>query len=615
MAIVSELLRDADRFFQTKVTNLNNEVAFADSIQTEQGDLQSGIVSRLANDGLIATGGIGLNQKLELAGLVPSIAGAPFIADFAKNLLDETVSNIIDPIRNTGISGVLNTALGDFAKNFVPVDDLQFGIETSVSSIAETFVGDNNTVSELSKGLTDSTQLSFTRMIGSIGLTLITDPSSIFGVTDGVIDAISVTAGVNSQKLEEIISLEAEIINLLLSLTNDYYEVELFDKIRLSRNKLESADDVLINVRSQMISLGIFAESLFLTAKEQVNQAEQLLDFDITTDPRVLEINDRVDRLEQLLDEAAKEGNEVIESRTNLTNVIGDLLQSRAFGMVFAGQIQKIQLEIRSIIRSMDEARRVKRAAIASPLSTLWRTQLIMLSQVMDALPEEIKQYLTTDPDGFKVNFDVTINAMNLLGDPGIDALVSQGRAFVGAVRSALGNKAFLTTVSALGTAMNAEATSIKGFMDAIIVIGASHIKTPAAVQEFFNIFGRLLEKGGLDRAADLLKFGDINGLLTLDTLGGTYSGALQTKISTLIKCIEDEPSGTIDRTGLNALKEVQDFFANVRRGEALLASTFETFKDKAKENIRQIEMPALRRIKNKIDRIGDQLTGTKCDV
>jgi len=615
MAIVADLVRDADRFFQTKVRDLNNEITFADGIRTEQGDLQNNIVSRLANNGLIATGGIGLNQQLELSGLVPSIAGAPFIADFAENLLDETVSNIIDPIRNTGISGVLNTALGEFAQNFIPIDDLQFGIETSVSSIAETFVGDNNVVSELSKGITDSTQLSFTRTISSIGLTLITDPASIFGVTDGVIDSISVTASINSQKLEEIIDLESEIITLLISLTDDYYAVALFDKIRQSRDKLESADDILINVRSQMISLGIFAENLFLTAKEQVNQAEKLLDFDIPTDPRILEINDRVDRLEQLLDEAAREGGEVIEIRDNLTNVIGDLLKSRAFGMVFAGQIQKIQLEIRSIIRSMDEVRRVKRAAIASPLSTLWRTQLIMLSQVMDALPEEIKKYLTTDPDGFKADFDVTINAMNLLGDAGIDLLVSQGRAFVGAVRAALGNQIFLGTTSALGTAMTTAATSVLGFMNSISGIASSHVTTPAAVQDFFNIFGRLLEKGGLDRAADLLKFGDINGLLTLDTLGGTYSGALQTKISTLIKCIEDEPSGTIDRTGLNALKEVQDFFANVRRGESLLASTFETFKDKAKETIQRVDLPALRRIKNRIDRIGDQLTGTKCDV
>ena len=613
MGIIDDFINNSREFFRKDVNRLNNELSFAESISTQQSRLQDSIVARFADDGLIGSGIPGINTQLETLGIVDTIAGAPDIAASTRRLTSFAIDTLLDPSQLISLSGALNTAAGDFVKDLIPVDRLAFGPDFSFTNVLETVVGDNLAVSQVSTSLADVTQQAFIRTMNTTSLSLVASPDTLFGIFDISIGSLSASATVQIGKLDEIITLQAEIIVLIESLTDDFYSTAIFDAIEESAGDLEAADFFLTNVRSQMISLGVFSESQFRNAQFRVDQAQKALDFDITTTPRILEINAKVDRLEQILAEVESGVNEIVEINSNLEGVEQDLLGSRALGMLFASQVHLIQVEIRSLITSMQAAITVGRAALAVPLMAVWRTQLVILSQLMSGLPEEFKKYLSTDPQGFKADFDITVNALAALGDSGIDILVSQGKAFIRQVRLALGNQAFLAGISALGAAMVVAANTTKSFTQSVESTTQAHTSPPSEVTEFGNSLFALLDNQGLDRAGDFLRKGDIVGMLEMSRESATFSGQTLKSINDIIACLETEPEGTIDLTGLNQAKEVQNFFSNIQRSEALLSTTFGQFKSAATQSIQKIELPRTRRIKNLVDRLEAPLRASGC--
>lgn len=613
MGKIDDFIASAREFFRKDVKRLNNELSFAESISTRQSRLQDSIVARFADDGLIGSGIPGINTQLETLGIVDTIAGAPDIAASTRRLTNFSIDTLLDPSQLISLSGALNSAAGDFAKDLIPVDALSFGPDFSFTNVLETLVGDNNAVSQVPISLSDVTQRAFIKTMNTVSLSLVASPDTLFGIFNVSIGSLSASATVQVGKLDEIISLQAEIIVLVASLTDDFYSTAIFDAIDKSAGELEAADFFLTNVRSQMISLGVFAESQFRNAQSRVDKAQDALDFDITTVPRILEINSKVDRLEQILKEVASGVDEIVEINSNLEGAEQDLLESRAFGILFAAQVHLIQVEIRSLITSMQASVAIGRAALAVPLMAIWRTQLVILSQLMSGLPEEFKKYLATDPQGFKADFDITVNALAALGPSGVDLLVSQGQAFVRQVRLALGNEAFLIGIAALGAALEIAANITKTFTQSVETISQAHTSPPSAVAEFGEeIFG-LLNNQGLDRAEDFLRKGDIIGMLEMSRESATFSGETLRSINDIISCLETEPDGTIDLTGLNQAKEVQNFFSNVQRAEALLATTFGQFKSAATQSIQKDELPRTRRIKNLVDRLEPTLRASGC--
>jgi hypothetical protein len=613
MGIIDDFINNSREFFRKDVNRLNNELSFAESISTQQSRLQDSIVARFADDGLIGSGIPGINTQLETLGIVDTIAGAPDIAASTRRLTSFAIDALLDPSQLISLSGALNTAAGDFVKDLIPVDILAFGPDFSFTNVLETVVGDNLAVSQVSTSLADVTQQAFIRTMNTTSLSLVASPDTLFGIFDISIGSLSASATVQIGKLDEIITLQAEIIALIASLTDDFYSTAIFDAIEESAGDLEAADFFLTNVRSQMISLGVFAESQFRNAQFRVDQAQEALDFDITTTPRILEINAKVDRLEQILAEVESGVNEIVEINSNLEGVEQDLLGSRALGMLFASQVHLIQVETRSLITSMQAAITVGRAALAVPLMAVWRTQLVILSQLMSGLPEEFKKYLSTDPQGFKADFDITVNALAALGDSGVDILVAQGKAFIRQVRLALGNQAFLAGIAALGAAVEVAANTTKSFTQGVESATQAHISPPSEVTEFGNSLFGLLDNQGLDRAGDFLRKGDIVGMLEMSRESATYSGQTLKSINDIIACLETEPEGTIDLTGLNQAKEVQNFFSNIQRSEALLSTTFGQFKSAATRSIQKIELPRTRRIKNLVDRLEAPLRASGC--
>lgn len=613
MGRIDDFIAAAREFFRKDVRRLNNELAFAKNISTRQSRLQDSIVARFADDGLIGSGTPGINTQLETLGIVDNIAGAPDIAESTRRLTNSSVDTLLDPSQAISLSGALNSAAGDFAKDLISVDGLAFGPDFSFTNVLQTLVGDNIDVSQVPTSLSDVTQRAFIKTMNTVSLSLVSSPDTLFGIFNVSIGGLSASATVQVGKLDEIISLQAEIIVLVASLTDDFYSTVIFDAIKKSERELADADSLLTNVRSQMISLGVFAESQFRNAQTRVDRAQDALDFDITTAPRILEINTKLDRLEQILNEAAAGVDEIVEINANLEGAEQDLLESRAFGILFASQVHLIQIEIRSLILSMQGAIAIGRAAIAVPLMAIWRTQLVILSQLMSGLPEEFKKYLATDPQGFKADFDITVDALALLGDSGVDLLVSQGKAFVRQVRSALGNSVFLVGISALGAALEIATNATKAFTKDVEAITQAHANPPTAVAEFGEeIFG-LLNNQGLDRAEDFLRKGDIVGMLEMSRESATFSGETLRSINDIISCLETEPDGTIDLTGLNQAKEIQNFFSNVQRAEALLTTTHEQFKSAATQSIQKIELPRTRRIKNLVDRLEPTLRASGC--
>lgn len=614
MGTLSDFQENAEKHVQASIDRLNDEIKFADSIRGVQPKLRENIIQKFANDGFIGTGLAGVNQRLEDLGIVGDIGSATNIAEFTENLSTVAVDALIDPTINTGLSAILNTAAGDFVKSLLPADALGFLQDFSVSNILSTVVGDNNLVSQLTKDGADIGQKQFIKVLNTLSLSMITTPQSIFGTFDRSISNISITADVSIGKLDRVILLQAEIVSLLVSLTTEFYNLDLTEIVEDAKPFLERADETLTSVRSRMISFGIFEEGEFRNARSNVENAQQALSFDLTTDPRVREINSKLDEMDQLLDEIEKEENTVVEINENLEGAVPNIIERRILGMLFGSQVHYIQLEIRSIIRSMEEIIRIDRNVLTVSILPIWRSQLVLLSNTMAALHEEITQYISNDPDGFVADFDVTVSALSALGPSGIEVLISQGKAFVRATRSALANEALLAAIPALASAVDLAASGVRTFFSDAKGIADSHVSPGSEVREFAEDFVSLLDESGYDRASEFLEKGDLIGLLEMSAQSATFSGATLENVNDIIECLETSPKGTVTLTGLNKAKEVQDFFFNAQRAEFLLSATFGLFRDQAKKQIREVELPELRRTKLIVDQLAEILQESGCE-
>ncbi len=149
--------------------------------------------------------------------------------------------------------------------------------------------------------------------------------------------------------------------------------------------------------------------------------------------------------------------------------------------------------------------------------------------------------------------------------------------------------------------------------MTAIGVVAAAHVGPVAAIQAVSDSIGQLYAESGFDRAADLLAQGDLAGVLALNAVTATYSGAALAVANDIIACLEGDENAGIDITGLNDLKELQQFFFNLKRSESFLSTTLNKFRDDARAQIREVEMPILREIRGTCDRVIGQLANSRC--
>jgi hypothetical protein len=633
MGKIQDLLDCAEEFSRSQTERLNNEVRFIEAFPNVTDTLKNALVDQIMNRGFLSATvpSTGLSDLFALTDLISDPVAAPDFITQQSSLVRAAIDKVVDASLPTGVSDALSDSLQSFVQATIgnssvaaleAVQNRVAGLSqanaqqqlANTSGRSETVpFGSPSAVEEVKRSTYDASKRSFNTAYALTGLVVSADPSSIFGLTDQAIANLGVTITGENDRLVEAGSLIADIVILCAEFTAGFYDVANTENIANAQNDLLLADSQLINVRSKMLNLGIFDSFGFNQAKASVENAQDDLDQGLGVNPKISEINSKLDRLEKLLQEIQSEHGGVLGAKANVEGSINFWLQDRIFGALFAGQIQNVQTEIRSIIDSMESGLDNPRRGIIIPLIAVWRAQILLILQTMCALPDEISKYLDDDPNGFRVNLQVTIDALAALTDEQVDLLVAQGQAFIDSVRRKLVVPVAIAEIEALALSTATEIATTVAYLASVESVVTSHVASVGTAELFGENLISLFDSLGMDRAASVLRAGDFTTFFSLTAQTSSFTGALLSEIDDLIICLQGEPGTT--QTGLVALQEIQDFVFNTKRAEELLTTTFGQFRDNAIDDVTSFELPQIQSVDASVKRVAEQLVGGPCDT
>lgn len=538
------------------------------------------------------------------------------------------VSGISDPGSNTGLSGALATGEPDFAARVMRDSSGASEIQTisnrslsgdsglpATASSNNVLHGAGGTVNQSSRGTFDPTKKAFNTAFGLLGMAIGFDPELFVGAYSSA--SVSTTSDVQRgiSIVNRCLTINARVVVLLQDLDQAFFDVPEADNVRAAASFCRNADFRLTQVRSQMITLGAFPLGLFESAKEAIRQADDALDDDLDVAFPTAEIYALLDELEKLLTDLEAFLNDLDDSVEGLLNGLEPFLESRTFGAMFAGMIQMVQTEIRSLIENMDATLIFPRRAIINSTIPIWRVQLKLIETTMCGLAENIQNYLDEDPNNFVLDIGAAIDALannSAFREP-LDAFIAVERQFIQGVRRLL--------------ELNTGALAVAAFAARAIFSGGqgvSALDATSVALTFFPvpsdlILGRaddlvnLMDQFGLDRAADRLRKGDFQSVFAMTALTATFTGAALDQITQAIKCVESQEIAR--RQDLELLKEVQEALLEQKQLEDLASQTFNQWKERAIDRINNVELPIVQTLDQKVRELVDSFAGSPCDV
>lgn len=633
MARIANLVQSTGVFTRTQTERLNAEVAFINAFPNVSDTLKQGIVNQIMNNGFLSAAlpGVGLSDLLASNDLISDPLLATDYITQQTNFVTAALDKIIDPSLPTGISDVFSDAIQGFARSaisdgskaaFESIQNRVVGtsrasaqqqLSNTTARNAGVIFGSPGKVQEVDRSIYDGTKKTFNKVFTLAGLVISSNPAAIFGLASTSITALNSALQVEATKLAEWQSLLDDIVFLTDEIASEFYDVADVTNTENSQDLLGEADSILITVRSKMLTLDSFDKTQFEAAKDKIEQASDALDQELDVNPKIAEINSKLDRLEVLLGEIAAEHNASLSIKADLEDSIDFWLQDRIFGSLFAGQINNVQTEIRSIIDSMTFVIANPRRGILIPLVAAWRGQLILILQTMSALPAEIEQYFDDDPEGFRIDLQTTVDDLDAITDFSIVLFVAQGQIFIDAVRRKLVVPVSQTEIEAFATAVGTEIAGADTFVSSVTTILDAHVLPSDETNTLATNLVASFENIGADRAAQILQNSDFSQFFTLTAETSSFTGALLSILNETIRCLLQQPG--ILRTGLEALRQAQQSILNVKRAEELLAITFGQFRDNAIDAVIGFDLPQIQQLDAAIRRAADLLLGGPCDV
>jgi hypothetical protein len=561
-------------------------------------------------------------------GLIDDATQVPQFQAQVGALSASAVNGVANPGANSGLSQALATGESDFAarvmRDSTGAKEIQSisnrslsgdsGLPTSASS-NNILHGSGGVVQQSSRGTFDNTKKAFNTAFGLLGMAIGFDPELFVGAYSSA----SVRTNSKVARMQGLINrcliIDARVIDLVQNLDDAFFEVPETENVRAAATFLRSSDIQLTQVRSQMITLGAFPSGLFEAAKNGVRNADDALDDDLEVTVPTAEIYALLDELEKLLTDIEALLNDMDDSLDGLTNGLDQFIESRTFGAVFAGMVQMVQTEIRSLVENMEVTLVVPRRAIINSSIPLWRVQLKLIEKTMCGLAENIQNYLDDDPNEFVADIGTAIDALansRVFRDT-IEEFVAVQRQFIQGVRRVLELNTGLLAVLAFGA--RAALTGGQGVSQLDVVSAALTLfPIPSdAILGRADDLVKLLDQFGLDRASESLQNADFEGLFAMTALTATFTGAALDQTTEAIRCVESQEFAR--RQDLELLTEVQAILLEQKQLEDLASQTFNQWKERAIDRINSVELPIVQTLDQKVRELVSNFAGTPCDV
>jgi len=590
--IINNLRDDANRFIKVELLRLGQEVKFIDDINTSLDFMVGSVVD-------------GMMTRMDPA--ITSNTNLPEDNAVIRSVVVNAMYKAIDNKIITGMSDMVNRSPGDmFAA--VTGDSQLAALVSSIANRTNDRVSSNQgnvgqgnfgEAIDVSESIADVVNRLYAKIFSVISMALSNAPSMIGGLATSALQSfISESAGVTSD-IDRFDELAQVVADNCSAIDGTYYAIDHFEQVRLAQDHLLDADTKLVNVRSSLIASGALNEYRYGLARDDVQLAADDLENNGNTTNRIQETYGALDELDSLLSKIEDGYGQLSDRKDSLDNYMGDFDDGFDSNSTTLGIITNVQVEIRSIMNSMDAAIAKGHAAVVMEQKRRWWMQLLVLIEKMAILPSSVSDYVAADPDGYVTDYNTDVGTpMQSVSFPDVDLLRSQ----LGQLKYWVGRK-FNTDIPVT------QILDIVSQMSSDNADRKTAIGTASSIASNFNVpldniaaqIPALLSDVGMDRASDIFDAGKWADFFSLNPQNATYLGQLEQSVASAVSELSGAEGATID--GLAAMNEVLVFVRDQKRSRDALAATFSAFKDLGLQFKVSKEIPEVQGIYSLIDR------------
>jgi len=597
-ALIAQLQRDAVKYTRVELTRLGREVEFIDKIDTTVDFMVGSVI-----DGLMTT----------IESAITAHTNIPEDNAIVRGLVTNAIYKAIDNVLVTGISDMVNRRPGEIFSRLTGLSSLGNLINSFSnrsgdrirSSLKEVSRGAFDYAEDIAENTADVTDRLYNKMFNIVSLTMSQDPSMIGSLATASLQRFIEEGGTANDRLSRFDDLVQSVATNCAAIDPTYYTVDHYQKTRDAQGKLEAADSILVNVRSQLTYSDSFDEYRYGLARQNVEDAADILASNGNSANRIQEIMGALEELDSLLVGVEDSYGLVETHKSALEYFMQEFEGNYNTNGCLLGIMNNVQAEIRSVINSMEAVLLRGQISVMPEYERRWWMQLLAIVEDMNIVPNNVPTYFSADPDGYIADYNTNVGVpMQGITLPGIDLLSSQ----LGQLKYWVGRKLNydipVTQITNIASQILADNASREAAVTSAMGTAAGFFVSETDKSRQIQ---QLMDAIGMDRASELLKTGQWSEFFALRPGNATFLGQLEESVKSVLTDFTETEMATIN--GVAALNDVLLFVRNTKRSRDMLASTFTTFKDLAIEFKINREIPDVQQVAADLDRFMSEVS------
>jgi len=486
-------------------------------------------------------------------------------------LLGSGIDKILDPGKESGnIQSAENSDM-DFVLDKTSETDKDttesmgniIGSTTAKARLKQVVIGTFGIAATIGSNAIGEDNRNFQKFSVLTALAFIHEPKSVWAIAQDCTEAFGTKNLLRRGLLVAIKEIVIEIYDEFLHLDPGWYGLNIKQRIIDAKDELNSADQKLMIVRRKTYQ-HLFDNSMFKEADDHVKLAiEDLSDYSgIALDFGMVEVQLLLVALGRLTDRLEKVQDGIDKHKLNIQDFAENLLENSRFDNMAATLIANIQVQIRNIIREMEEtiSSRVRLKLIKKMAS--WIMRLNVIHALMENTYKVLDDYIESDPDGYRTIFDEIGDDLSNIdfyeSSASMTDLIFHLRRFHSECTQKISVN---TSLAHIEWRKNEIVRIIDDQLDKSSLIVDVLLAVPDVVKSLREDGGTsVLEEGksivtdirgmaddmGFDKVASAFKTGDWKGIFSSDAQSASTTGSLNKQLTEAKECVNESTDQSI---------------------------------------------------------------------
>ena len=412
-----ELVDQGKVLVKEQSKSIKDKLSFYSKIATASKNVQNVVVDKMTN-------------------ILQDNMDSKFLSAIDPNLMGDVISNlgsmfdkISDPSKVTGANESADNSDPNFVRDQLDISDKDdkivsgeaAGAKVNIDRIKDIAVGSLGAVSAVAPSLIPKEARNIQRFTVATSFLLMHEPKTLWGFAQEATEAFGLKNLERRGVLEAIKVVVSNIYDELEKIPDEWYALNLKQRILDAISDLESADSKLMIVRRKTYQ-SIFDLSMFEDAKDNVEDArDHITDYsdilDLAGNPLIVfsmvKVIGYLATLKQLTNKLEKLQSDLDEHKLNIEDFKDNFVNNSRYHNVSATMIANIQVQIRNTIREMNEA--VSTAVKLKIINKMmeWVARLNLLLALMETTSVALNNYIDSDPDGYTSAWDEISDMLN----------------------------------------------------------------------------------------------------------------------------------------------------------------------------------------------------------